>query len=501
MTDTSAFEDEGFHVYTPRWPDLDASLLEDARSVVPPFPLKLLPPHWAEWVADTAQSAGTSADYVAQGLLAAVAAVCGAGVRVRVTPAWTESLVLWLALVGSPSSGKSPALASVRAQLGLIEDQQREDDGERRRSHAGKLEGARLAIERWQAECKRADKDGYPPPQQPEEAAFDQPFMPSQIVVGDATIEALADVVAANPRGVILWRDELTAWLANLGRYASGGSDRAHWLEAWAAAGVTINRRSRPQPLHLPKFPVSIAGSIQPDRLAEAFQGSDDGMAARFLYAWPELPKYTSLMDRRIARDDEALAMLRAIATVAANPEQPLTLTFEHDALAHFDGFLERLHEQAGRAGGNALEEGWLGKGRGTVARLAGLLTLLQWSEHAAAEAPRGVTREAVTAAITLWSGYFRPHAMIVFGQAGRIDKDKHARRVALWLRSAGQRQVTREHLRREALSQTIDATQTDRVILRLEEAGFLRPVARVSSARGGRPSKRYDVNPAVWTE
>ncbi len=502
MTDTIAFDDGGFSLRAPRWPELDAGLLEDARSAVPPFPLKLLPPLWSAWIADTAQSAGTSADYVAQGLFAAIAAVCGAGVRVRVTSAWTESLVLWLALVGSPSSGKSPALASVRAQLGQIEDLQRQDDGERRRSHAGKLEQARLAMERWQADCKRADKDGYPPPQQPEEAGFDQPFMPSQIVVADATMEALADVVAGNPRGVILWRDELTAWLANLGRYASGGSDRAHWLEAWAAAGITVNRRSRPEPLHLPKFPVSIVGSIQPDRLAEVFQGSDDGMAARFLYAWPELPKYTSLMDRRVARDDEALAMLQAIAMAAANPEQPLTLSFEHDALEHFDGFLERLHEQAGRAGANALEEGWLGKGRGTVARLAGLLTLLQWSEQApAAPAPRSVTREAVTAAITLWSGYFRPHAMIVFGQAGRIDKDKHARRVALWLRGAGQRQVTREQLRREALAQTIDAAQTDRVILRLEEAGFLRPVERLSTGRAGRPSKRYDVNPAVFAE
>ena len=60
---------------------------------------------------------------------------------------------------------------------------------------------------------------------------------------------------------------------------------------------------------------------------------------------------------------------------------------------------------------------------------------------------------------------------------------------------------MSREQLRREALAQTIDAAQTDRVILRLEEAGFLRPVARLSSSRAGRPSERYDVNAAVWAE
>ena len=316
MTDTTWRDDGGFSRPAPPpgdWSDLDTSLLEEARNAVPEFPLEQLPPVWRRWVGDTAQAVGAPVDYVAQGLFAAVAALCGAGVEVRVTQAWTEPLVLWLALVGSPSSGKSPALAAVRDKLGDIESGLRAGDEDRRSRHAARLEEARIVGERWRDECQTANKAGRPVPQRPAEAGFDQPFVASQIVVADATMEALADVVSGNPRGVILWRDELTAWLANLGRY-SGGTDRAHWLEAWAAAGITVNRRSRSQPLHLPRFPVSVVGSIQPDRLAEVFEGSDDGMAARFLYAWPELPAYTSLMDRRTARDDEALAMLRAIA-------------------------------------------------------------------------------------------------------------------------------------------------------------------------------------------
>ncbi|HEX4511658.1 MAG TPA: DUF3987 domain-containing protein, partial [Burkholderiaceae bacterium] len=260
---TTAFDDGGFARRKPaEWPELDGSLLEEARTTVPSFPLQHLPKVWRQWVEDTAQSAGTSVDYVAQALFAAVAAVCGAGVRIRVTPAWTESLVLWLVLVGSPSSGKSPALASVRDKLSDIETQYREGDEDRRAQHAAKVEQARIALLRWQDECERAANEAVPAPRRPAEASFDQPFVPSQIVVSDATMEALADVVSGNPRGVILWRDELTAWLSNLSRY-SGGTDRAHWLEAWAAAGVTVNRRSRNQPLHLPKFAVSVVGSIQ----------------------------------------------------------------------------------------------------------------------------------------------------------------------------------------------------------------------------------------------
>ena len=44
---------------------------------------------------------------------------------VRVTPTWSEPLVLWQFPVGRASSGKSPALASLRALLGRLEDEQR----------------------------------------------------------------------------------------------------------------------------------------------------------------------------------------------------------------------------------------------------------------------------------------------------------------------------------------------------------------------------------------
>jgi hypothetical protein len=490
----------GFHLYTgtPAWPELDTGLLEDAHGSVPAFPLDLLPAEWRRWTADTAQAVGTSVDYVALAVLAATAAVTGAGVRIRVSPSWSESLVLWLALVGTPSSGKSPALASVRALLGDIEHERRGDDGARRRRHVAKVEDARLNHERWQEECETANKNGRPVPDCPEDACVPDAFVPSQIVVADATMEALADVVQGNPRGVILWRDELTAWLANLNRYANGGSDRAHWLEAWAAAGVTVNRRSRPQPLHLAKFPVSVVGSVQPDRLAEALSGSDDGMAARFLYAWPPVPKYTSLLDRRIPDDDTALAMLNAIAAVAADPDQPLTLAFDDEALRAFDAFLERLHAESEAEGSSGLLAGWLGKGRGTVARLAGALALLHWSAHADEPAPRTVDRDTVEAACALWRGYFRPHAETVFAQAGKTDRDRLARKAVRWLRAMKPSEVGTRHIRREALSQTADAVETESVMARLEEAGFLRPAPTTTGPLGGRPAKRWHVNPAV---
>src|SRR6266853_5011946 len=107
------------------WPEVDCALVEDGRRAVPLFPLELLPLPWRSWVSETARSAGAPVDYVAQALLAVVAGLCGAGALVRVTPGWSEPLVLWQALVGRPSSGKSPALAALRALLGSLEDELR----------------------------------------------------------------------------------------------------------------------------------------------------------------------------------------------------------------------------------------------------------------------------------------------------------------------------------------------------------------------------------------
>jgi hypothetical protein len=49
-------------------------------------------------------------------------------VRVQVAPGWTEPLVLWLALIGAPSSGKSPAIAPLRALLEALARERGGDD-------------------------------------------------------------------------------------------------------------------------------------------------------------------------------------------------------------------------------------------------------------------------------------------------------------------------------------------------------------------------------------
>jgi hypothetical protein len=113
--------------------------------------------------------------------------------------------------------------------------------------------------------------------------------------------------------------------------------------------------------------------------------------------------------------------------------------------------------------------------------------------------APMGdIGRATVERAIALWSDYYRPHAKAFFDRTAPSTLDSRARRVVRWLKAAGLDMVSREDVRRTALGQTVNASEADRVLKRLTEAGILRAVTPEAGPKGGRPALRWEVNPAL---
>jgi len=419
------------------WGEIDQALLEEARAAVPVFPLDLLPTFWRDWVADTANATGAPVDYVAQSLFAAVAGLCGAGVVVRLGVRWDEPLVLWQALVGPPSSGKSPAMAPMRELLAAL-DAERDDEAK------GTL-------------------------------------------VSEASLSAVADAVTANPRGVVLWRDDPPTWL-------QADAVRAPWLPAWSAQTVSFGQGKGQR--RIDRFAISLLLACQPHHLADLL-ANDQEFASRLLFTWPDPPPHCALADCRPARDDEALAALRRIATVARTPDDPLVLGVDERALRTFDEFLSTLRAEIAQA--EDLEMAWLGKGRGIVARLAGILELLAWSTLGSSVPPAPLGRAPAAHAVRLWSEYFRPHARALLDRSVPGERERLARRVARWLRSRGLSEVSREQVRTEALSRRVDAAETDQVLYRLQAAGVVQHVLYTAPLRG-RPPNRWWVNPRLHT-
>jgi hypothetical protein len=468
------------------WDEPDLLLLEPERGPLPEPPLEVLPPKWREWVKTSSEGAGAPAAFVLQGLLAGTAAVCGAGIEIQIGKSWQEPGVLWLMMVAAPSAGKSPALIASRRLLRKIDARLKDQNLTQEFKYTHDL----LRLEQAKAAHQRAlkgKKTSAPPPPKPQKP----PYL--QLVVGNTTIEALAAALSANPRGLIAIHDELSSLLLNLNRY-SGGNDRPLYIEAWAAARWTINRKHLDKPIEIPRAAVSMLGGMQPEKLREFFDDeADDGLGARFLYTWPDSPTRVPLWERHGADDEWASAAIERIWQAAGTLSNPLVLAIDPRT---FDPVDERLVNLARQEEG--FIAGFVGKGRGTIARLAALLTLLEWSTSDDPTPPTTVSESALAGATRLWEEFFLPHARAVFRVGGRSPQELRLRKAALYLRSNRLSAVRRQTIRVDAFGRTLDARDADGILRELEHRGIVRPVHRAATGPG-RPPAEWEVNPRIF--
>jgi hypothetical protein len=232
-----------------------------------------------------------------------------------------------------------------------------------------------------------------------------------------------------------------------------------------------------------------------------AFQGDEDGMSGRFLYAWPSTPAYRELTNEVSEIHPELQSALRALARLPAEDAErglvPQAVPLSSGALAAFEEY--RRHVDNLKRGLDGLERQWLVKSETHVLRLAGALTYFTWAfglGTSSGEEPREVTEEVMAAAIALTREYFWPHARAALRQVGLTDRHRNARRVLCWITAHGKDEVSREDVRREALGRTLDAEQAQAVIDALVKWGWLREVAMKT---GGRPLYRWHVNPKLF--
>ncbi len=469
------------------WGEPDWVLITSERGPIPPVPLDTLPSVCAEWVQRTARSSGAPEGYVLLGLLTAGAASAGRSVEVTVGGNWVEPLVVWGMLVGNPSSGKSPALKAARRALEVIEKSLSEQNEAAWRRYDFEKLGHTMAKQAKKT-APKSKLDGLP-------AIPPEPTPPPnlQLIIGNATIEGTVKALGANPRGLLSFHDELASLLLNLARYSTG-NDRPLYLEAWAAARWIINRVSYERPLEIPSASLSMIGGIQPEKLQELLaKDPDDGLAARFLYAWPDPPTRIPLYQRS-APDDGAMstAMLR-LWQIAASPASPLRLAIDpHD----YDPLHAQLHSLQARQ--TDYLAGFVGKGNGTVIRLAGILTLLEWATGPSGMTPpRTVSNAALSGAFRLWHDYFLHHARACLRPGQRSGYEQKLRRVLQYLREHRITHVGRSDVREKALGRTLPANEVKPILTELVRRGWLRQVPRAVNGPG-RPSDNWEVNPRL---
>ncbi len=447
------------------------------------FPLKTLPDCVGHFVDAVAAALHCPADYVAIPVLTIAGASIGASRALEIKPGWTERPGIYAAIVAPPSSAKSPAIRAVAKPV---------------------YEAQAHLHEVYRRELK-AHEDGADGAAKPRERV---------LCVSNCTTEKLADILRDTPRGVVMIRDELTAWVGGMNQYKAGGKgdDRQFYLSAWAGEPVIVHRKNQPSgSVFVPHPFVSVLGGLPPDLLGRMRGERDiaDGFFDRILFAYPEPPRAVG-EDWRCVEEECAnqwsnvLASLRALEMEDGDSgKRPRFVRLTSCGRKAWERYTHRLANEMNADGFPDCLRGPWGKFRGYGARLALIVHCLR---RAAGESiAEDVDGESVRQADLLVT-YFQSHARKVYATIDADPKVADARRVLEWLSVNsvnsvnGSKGVSKRDIHAYVLGSRRTVEEAETVVSILLRHGFLRPVPPQQKDGPGRsPSPRYHVHPSVF--
>lgn len=486
------------------WPD--PMPLPAGLPAVPGFDLDLLPRAFKPWIGDITDRLQCPADFPAVAAVIALAAVVGRQIAIRPKKHddWTVVPNLWGAIIGRPGLLKTPALAEPLKPVQRLDIRAREaheaalaewEAGDMVRAAERELAKKEIA----KAVKERRDATGIARGLQGE---GEEPQR-RRYLLNDTTVEKVGEILSANPRGVLISRDELTGFLRDLDREGREGA-RAFYLEAWNGTGRFTYDRIGRGTVEIEAACVSLLGGIQPGPLSAYLSGAlkggtqDDGLLQRFqIIVWPDAPQEWRNIDRwpnSAARDAvwsvfdwlDNLDPTKLGATQETG-ELPY-LRFSNAAQAAFDEWRAGLEMRLRTDDLPPAFEAHLAKYRSLVPSLA-LLTHL-------ADAPQGgpVSEEAFVAAAA-WAEYLEGHAQRLYSPAltpGLVAARELHRRIL-----AGQvgtdfaaRDVYRNHWR------LLDRESTDAALKVLADFDHVR-AEQVETT--GRYATTWHVNPKLF--
>lgn len=480
------------------WGLPDGSLLHDGLAAAPDLPLPLLR-SWGPWIANYAAMMSAPQGYAFAAVLGASAAAIGAARMVEGRPGWRVFPALWVLLVGPPSALKTPILSPTLAMLKTIERDEAVGFAATRRDFETKLEASKAQLGAWASKVKAAVSAGNLAPLKPSDAdAPDEP-KPPRIVANDATIEAMAPLLKANPRGILLARDELAGFIGNIGKYGGDG-DAAFWLERFDGEAFSTDRVKTGH-VQADVGLVSILGGIQPERLQEVLLSrADDGFTSRFIMIYPEpVPRVWITPVANMDTLKRALTRLRALVpnTDEAGQMSPVVIPLNREAQKLFaEWWVENGAAGIASVGYRA---GMLGKAGGLVLRLSLILELLEWAASEGAE-PTCISHTSVAAAIGLFEDYILPSTCRALGGAGRDQGEAAAAGLLKQIRHRGARSVNAKEIYRSwSLPGLTSAKPVSAALEALSEAGWVRRGRDEAQSKNGRPPNDWAVNPLLW--
>lgn len=408
------------------------------------FPVDALPQPVRRFVTKAAKAVGCDSSYLVLPLLTALASAIGTTRRLELKRGWSAPSIIWAAIIGESGSMKTPAFKLV---MKPIYDRQRK--AFERNTDAMKQYEAELAC--WE-KCYSAWKRGKStdePPAKPE------PPLCVRYIVSDTTVEALAPILAANPRGLLVSRDELSGWLGSFDRYAGKGKasgDSSNWLSMHTGESITVDRKTgTPRTIHVPQAAVCITGGIQPGILQRAMgaEHRESGLLARLLMAYPpRKPKQWT--EAQIDADSEAdlvrlFDRLYELQPVVNDDGEtrPGMVRLSADAHSAWTAYYNaHAKEQANLSGD--LSAAW-SKLEEYAARLALVIHFTRWAANDPTLADVNIVDVESMSAGIRFATWFKRETSRVYAILDESEADCDQRRLLEWIENRGGSVTARE--------------------------------------------------------
>ena len=328
-------------------------------------------------------------------------------------------------------------------------------------------------------------------------------------LVHDATVEKLGELLAENPNGLTLFRDELIGFLRSMDRQGHE-SDRGFYLEAWNGSNAYAYDRIGRGTIMIPNTCLAIFGTIQPGPLARYLRASAsgeeaDGFMPRFqVLVYPDPVVEFVNVDRRpdTRARDMAHAVFRALDQLdpvargcMVDEERGVPfLGFDPTAQDFFDDWRVRLELRLRSGAESSLMACHLAKYRSLMPSLALVFHLID--SHAEPVLEPVSIRAARDAAA--WCELLEAHARRIYQSS--LDGDLDAA-VHLGERIKGKlpNPFTARAVARKGWSGLTTAEEVRRAAGILQDRGWIKSVVvPTDREKGGRPTEVFWIHPRL---
>jgi hypothetical protein len=480
------------------WPEPES--LGVALPGVPEFEAELLPPALRPLAEDTAHRMQVPLDFCAIPLVVALAGVCNrrALIRPKQRDPWTVVPNLWGMTVANPGQLKSPTVASVMRPVHRIQRRLTENFKSNEQDYQQQVELAELKTNAWKQQATKEFKAGRPAPEKPSDDM--KPPTEKRLVINDSTFEKTHQLLAENPAGLLVIRDELAGLFSSFERRGRE-DERAFYLECWSGDSPFRMDRIGRGSVDVEACCLSLYGAIQPARLRSYLRDAlhdgptNDGLIQRFQLAiWPDQNKDWQYVD--CAQNEQAAKAVEDVfeRIVALDADNPRIFRFDRDAQELFVVWLSGLEQSVRDKELSPIMAAHLSKYRSLMPSLALLFALAD-----NVEGDRIPLRYAQQAAA--FCEYLRPHAERIYAcklapeMLAAIDLSE--RLTDGWKRDVGQFALRELYRRHWAGLGTPDEAEAALDVL--EDAGWVRRVDSSSPSTGRPSSETFLINPKIY--